>query len=226
VTIADRATAAHDSGFRFLTEHEAAVVVAAAARLVPGPADDPAETGHPGAREAGVVHHVDTLLGAFDYQPERVHAGGPWSDRHDAGPNRAAQFVPLSRAKRIAWQQRLGDWQHRYRTGLALLDSLAGGDFTSVDPAHQDGILASPDAAKFTELLFGHTIEGMYANPEYGGNRDLAGWRDIKFPGDIQPRGYADDEVDRCDGAYPIERTEILAELVTLLTLEWEPDDV
>ena len=30
---------------------------------------------------------------------------------------------------------------------------------------------------------------------EYGGNRDRAGWRAIGFEGDVQPRGYTDDEV-------------------------------
>ena len=35
----------------------------------------------------------------------------------------------------------------------------------------------------------------MYGAPEYGGNRDLVGWRSIGFEGDVQPRGYTDDEV-------------------------------
>ena len=39
----------------FFTEHQAAVVEAATARIAPGPTDDPAEAGHPGAREAGVT---------------------------------------------------------------------------------------------------------------------------------------------------------------------------
>ena len=35
----------------------------------------------------------------------------------------------------------------------------------------------------------------MYGAPEYGGNRDLVGWRYIDFEGDVQPRGYTDEEV-------------------------------
>jgi len=42
----------------FFTEHQAAVVEAATARIAPGPNDDPAEAGHPGAREAGVTRMV------------------------------------------------------------------------------------------------------------------------------------------------------------------------
>jgi hypothetical protein len=52
-------------------------------------------------------------------------------------------------------------------------------------------ILAQGQAVAFTNLLFGHTIQAMYANPEYGGNADLVGWRD-SVPGDSQPRGYTD----------------------------------
>jgi hypothetical protein len=48
---------------------------------------------------------------------------------------------------------------------------------------------------KFRALLYEHACEGAYGAPEYGGNRDLAGWRAIEFPGDSQPRGYTDEEV-------------------------------
>ena len=40
------------------------MVEAATARIAPGPDDDPAEAGHPGAREAGVTGYIDMLLGA------------------------------------------------------------------------------------------------------------------------------------------------------------------
>ena len=50
---------------RFFTAHQAAVVEAATARIAPGPHDDPAEAGHPGAREAGVTGYIDTMLGAL-----------------------------------------------------------------------------------------------------------------------------------------------------------------
>jgi hypothetical protein len=35
----------------------------------------------------------------------------------------------------------------------------------------------------------------MYGAPEYGGNRDGIGWAYIAYEGDVQPRGYSDDEV-------------------------------
>ena len=69
----------------------------------------------------------------------------------------------------------------------------------------------------FAALLFEHTIEGLYAAPEYGGNRGLAGWKDISFPGDIQPRGYTSDEVERSDGHDPVTNTGIVADVLKFL---------
>jgi hypothetical protein len=37
----------------------------------------------------------------------------------------------------------------------------------------------------------------MYAAPEYGGNRDLAGWRLANWPGDVAPIGWTAEEVSR-----------------------------
>lgn len=204
------------SGFRFFTPHQAQVIEDATARLVPGPRDDPAEAGHPGAREAGVVRYIDAMLAAFDRTRPEIFAGGPWSNRHTAGPDLMDRFVRLTAVQQIAWRQRIDGWRQQYAAGMAQLDSLAGGDFAAAPPAQQDEILASQQVSGFTGLLFGHTIEAMYANPEYGGNRDLAGWRDIRFPGDVQPRGYTAAEVERSDGRYPAQLTGVAADLVNL----------
>ena len=209
---------------RFFTSHQAAVVTDATARIVPGPSDDPAEAGHPGAREAGVTDYIDTMLGALGSLQESagapvppIFAGGPWSNRHTSGPDLMASFVPLDAVTRIAWRQRLAGWRQQYARGIATLDKLAGGDFTKASPADQDKILASSEASTFLALLFEHTIEGMYSNPEYGGNRGQAGWKDIGYPGDSQPRGYAPDEVSRSDGPDPVENTGVVAEALKFL---------
>ena len=62
-----------------------------------------------------------------------------------------------------------------------------------VDGEEQDRRLdAQPE---FRDLLYTHACEGLYGAPEYGGNPDGSVWRAIEFPGDVQPRGYTDDEV-------------------------------
>ena len=204
----------------FFDQHQAAVVTDASARIAPGPGDDPAEAGHPGAREADVTGYIDTMLGALgalDSAAPAVFAGGPWSNRHTSGPDLMARFMPLDPVARIAWRKRLTAWQDQYRNGIATLDRLAGGDFTKAPATVQDKILAGSAASSFTALLFEHTIEGLYAAPEYGGNQGLAGWKEIGFPGDIQPRGYTPDEVSRSDGPDPVDNTGVVAEVLKLL---------
>jgi hypothetical protein len=151
-----------------------------------------------------VVDYVDGLLDAFAVDPPRIWAGGPFSGRA-GGAASFEHFSELSRLETLAWRtriegslgiperERLGPvvgWQARYRAGLAAL----GEDFPTLGPGEQDARLDAH--AEFRDLLYEHVVEGAYAAPEYLGNRDLAGWRAIDFPGDVQPRGYTDAEVE------------------------------
>jgi hypothetical protein len=79
--------------------------------------------------------------------------------------------------------------QEQYRTGLAAL----GDDFAVVTAEEQDRRLRANE--EFLELIHEHACEGMYGAPEYLGNRNQAGWSYIGFDGDVQPRGYTDEEV-------------------------------
>jgi len=182
---------------RFLTDAEHRTLRAACDRLIP-PLDD-----HPGAAALGVADYVDTLLAAFDVDPPRIWAGGPYSGRAGGEPGFDA-FLPLAPLEELAWRTRIegsrGDparefngpvvgWQERYRTGLAAL----GSDFADQPPNEQDRRLGADPA--FRALCHEHACEGAYGAPEYGGNRDLAGWDAIRFAGDVQPRGYTDAEV-------------------------------
>jgi hypothetical protein len=202
------------------------VVEAATARLIPGPDDDPAEAGHPGAREAGVAAYIDGLLGALRDQPPRVYAGGPFSDRAGAERNDMAMFLPLDAAATKAWRTRIAGLIAAYRAGVVALDRATGGDFTNAPAARQDAALArNPKVADlpsgtdgFTDLLFQHAIEGCYAVPEYGGNAGLVGWKEIGFPGDRQPKGFTADEVSRSDGPDPLEPAGIVADVLDLVT--------
>lgn len=182
---------------QFLTEVEHRTLAAAVDRLIP-PLD-----AHPGAAALGVADYVDGLLDAFSCDPPRIWAGGPFSGRA-GGADGFSEFLPLSRLEELAWRTRIegsGDdparehngpvvgWQQEYRAGLARL----GADFADQDAEEQDRRLdADPD---FARLLYGHACEGAYGDPVYGGNRDGAGWRAIRFEGDVQPRGYTDAEV-------------------------------
>ena len=197
--------------FEFFTAHEATVVREATARIIPGPDDDPLELGHPGAREANVVHFIDVLLSALDHRPERIHAGGPYASA-------MLTFVELSATQRRAWEKKLAALKAAYRAGVPLLDSLAGGDFVAASALEKDQALTSPDAAPFLEILYTHAIEGTYSHPAYGGNANRSGWTEIKFPGDSQPRGYTREEVGNSDGPDVIDPTGVVAMVLDSLT--------
>ena len=181
----------------FLTEHEYAVVTRGADLLLPPHGE------FPGAGAAGAAEYVDRTLGAFTFDPPRIWAGGPYSGRAGGSPGFDA-FLPLSRVETLAWRTRiegsqgLADrewngpvrgWQDVYREGIVAL----GADFLDRDEEVQRAAL---DAAReLRGLLFEHACEATYGAPEYGGNRDLSGWRAIEYAGDVQPRGWSDDEV-------------------------------
>lgn len=186
----------------WLTEPEYRTLVAACARLIP-PGEAAGDRPAAGATEAGVADYVDTLLGAFTFDPPRIWAGGPASGRH-GGEAGFARFHRLTALDELAWRTRIEGsqgipererngpvvgLQQRYREGLASL----GEDFAEAGPEEQDERLR--EAGAFTDLLYGHACEGMYGAPEYGGNRDGVGWRAIGFDGDVQPRGWSDAEV-------------------------------
>jgi hypothetical protein len=194
------ATAKHPDRFRFFSAHEAAVVKAAAARLIPGPDDDPIEKlyNSPGASEAGVVHYIDHMLAAFSFKVPKIFAGGPWSDRHGGHENHMKHFVPLAPRQRAAWKKRVRQLQAAYRKAVKQLDAAAGGNFAAASQSQQDKALT--DLGDVRDLIFGHAIEGMYSVPEYGGNRNSAGWKGIYWPGDSMRRGYTAKEVESSDG--------------------------
>jgi hypothetical protein len=181
----------------WLSDDEFATLSAACDCLIP-----PSPSG-PGGSAAGVPDYIDRLLGAFTFDPPRIWAGGPTSGRF-GGESAFATFHRLPALDELAWRMRIEGsagrperefngpvegLQQRYREGLADL----GADFTGAGRAEQVARLrARPE---FTDLLYGHCCEGMYGAPEYGGNRDQCGWRAIGFDGDVQPRGWTDEEV-------------------------------
>jgi hypothetical protein len=182
---------------RFLTDHEHGVVSAAADLLIP-PLD-----AHPGGAALGVADYVDNLLAAFTFDPPLIFAGGPFSGRY-GGEASFAQFLELSPNEELAWRTRIEGslglparefngpirgWQQIYREGVAAL----GPDFCTVAVDEQDRRLRAEKELR--AVLYEHACEGAYGPPEYGGNRDLTGWHVIGWEGDVQPRGFTDDEV-------------------------------
>ena len=117
----------------------------------------PGAPGKPGANEAGVLNYIDLAL------------AGAYSDQ-----------------------------QEFYRHGLIQLDAYCrkshNAGFARLAPTQQDAVITAlesgkaegftwPSAQGFFNTLRTHTMEGMFADPVYGGNKDFAGWRLVGFPG-------------------------------------------
>ena len=90
------------------------------------------------------------------------------------------------------------DLQDFYRHGLAALEAHCrktyGESFAKLTPAQRDETIAALEGGKaenftwpapraFFDTLRAHTMEGMFADPVYGGNKDFAGWNLVGFPG-------------------------------------------
>jgi gluconate 2-dehydrogenase gamma chain len=90
------------------------------------------------------------------------------------------------------------DQQEFYRHGLAQLDGYCNAtyknSFVALAVEQQNDVIRAlekgkatgfdwPRAQPFFVTLRTHTMEGMFADPVYGGNRDFSGWRLVGFRG-------------------------------------------
>lgn len=93
--------------------------------------------------------------------------------------------------------------QQQYRMGLAALsehcrENFAGKTFDQLSSSDQDKLLSAMEKGQvklpgldapqmttqtFFELLLANTKEAFFADPIYGGNKGMAGWKMIGFPG-------------------------------------------
>ncbi len=89
------------------------------------------------------------------------------------------------------------------RDGLAELDAHAHAHFDSgfadASAADQDALLEEPALAEFVELAMTLTLDAVYGDPAYGGNRHRAGWEPLGWPGFTQPDGFTPEQVSHRD---------------------------
>jgi gluconate 2-dehydrogenase gamma chain len=159
--------------YLFLNDEEVAFIAAAVARLIPE--DDK----WPGAVEAGVPNYIDKQLGGAWGAGERLYRAGPWQP---GTPSQGYQ-LPFTPAE-------------LFRISLSAINaelSKAATPFAKMSPDEQDAYLESLEAGGKSlggvpsDVFFSHlwecTIEGFFSDPVYGGNREMAAWRMIGFPG-------------------------------------------
>jgi gluconate 2-dehydrogenase gamma chain len=177
----------------FFTSDEAALIEAAVDRLIP-----PDDRG-PGGKDAGCAVFIDRQL------------AGPYG--RAAGLYMKPPFVPGTAAQGY---QSADAPAVRYRIGLEALakylkTTFSGKSFPELAPADQDKVLAGLESgsivlkelksAEFFALLLQNTREGFFADPIYGGNRDMTGWKLVGFPG---ARYDYRDWIERYNEVYPL----------------------
>lgn len=160
---------------RFFTADEWAFVNAASARLIPN------DGLGPGAVESGVPAYIDRQMGtpwaagALWYMQGPFHADAP---------------------SELGYQSQLTPKQI-YRLGIAASDGFVqktqGKSFVQLAADKQDAALHAIESGQavfeavparlFFSMLLQNVREGFFADPVHGGNRGLAGWRLIGFPG-------------------------------------------
>ncbi len=156
------------------TPDEARTVEAIVDRLIP--ADDLSI----GGKEAGCASFIDRQLAGSFGSSERLYMQGPFQQGLPTQGYQGSD-APLA----------------RYKKGLAALADhvkagYSGKAFADLPPADQDKVLKDfeggkiagfPAAVGFFNLLLQNTMEGFFSDPIYGGNKGMAGWTFIGFPG-------------------------------------------
>lgn len=181
-------------GWYFFTPGEAATIEAIVDRLIPG------DHLSPGGKACGCAVYIDRQLAGGFGKADRLYMKPP--------------FAPG-----LATQGYQGDLtpSGRYRLGLRALTDYTQGtykkDFVQLSPAQQDAVLTGLDGGtialklkpgfstkEFFELVLANTMEGFFADPLYGGNKGMASWKMIGFPG---ARYDYRDHIDKHNLAYP-----------------------
>lgn len=161
-------------GWKYFTPQEAATVEAFVDRLIP------ADELSAGGKECGCAVYIDRQL-AGPYG----HFGGYYM----AGPFQKGTKQQGPQSPETPAQQ--------YRKALAALDQACRGKyskaFADLTDAQKDEVIGGleggsfkldgTDGEKFFKLILKNTQNGYLADPIYGGNKDMASWKMIGFPG-------------------------------------------
>jgi gluconate 2-dehydrogenase gamma chain len=161
--------------YAYLNPDEAAFVEALVDHMVPADAYTPKGT------DLGLNTYIDRALAGAWGKGERLYLQGPWKT---GVPSQGYQ-LPLTPAE-------------LYRAGIAAANAHCvktwGKTFDKIGAGQREEFLLGlrggkvtfengPPARVFFATVYQNVIEGMFADPMYGGNRNKAGWKLLGFPG-------------------------------------------
>jgi len=138
-------------------------------RVLPGTADVVAQTRTLNAGAFATLHAVCARLIPTD-------ENGP-----GATEAHAAEYIERALGGALAAAR------SDYKLGLTEIDRAAqqtfGAVFAKLAPPQQDAVLRELQETPFFNLVRGHTLQGTFCDPIYGGNANFVGWDLIGYPG-------------------------------------------
>jgi gluconate 2-dehydrogenase gamma chain len=165
-----------------LTATEQAFFAAAADAMIP------ADELSPSGSDCGVAVFVDRQLAGAYGAGARLYRDGPFAK---AKPEFGYQLSLNPREFFRAGIAAANDWS---RTTYGKdFDRLAAADRVTALKAMEEGKaeFSGVSSRGFFEALLQITMEGFFADPIYGGNRNLASWKMVGYPG--LPATYRED---------------------------------
>lgn len=135
----------------------------------------------PGAKELGVAFYIDHQLASPWGINAKDYMTGPF---YPGEPTQGMQ-TSLKRAEIFTLGlQGLADYsKKKYNKRFTDLTEAEQDETLKVFEAGKEYQLAGTSTTGFFSLLRSMTIEGVYADPMYGGNKDMQGWKMRNYPG-------------------------------------------
>ena len=167
-------TAAAPEGSLTLTANEQAFIVAIVDTFIP------ADELSPSGSDCGVVVFIDRQLAGAWGAGAKLYRSGPF---HKGKPEHGYQLALTPREFFAAGIIATNQWSRKK----------FGKDFDRLAPKEREAALKELESGKaelndfdgkqFFEALLTITMEGFFADPIYGGNRNKAGWKMVGYPG-------------------------------------------
>jgi gluconate 2-dehydrogenase gamma chain len=175
------AATAEPETYLTLTATEVAFLSAVADTMIP------ADELSPSGTDCGVVTYIDRQLAGAYGAGAKMYRMGPFQR---GKPEQGYQLALTPRQYVEAGIAAANDWSRK--TLGKDFDRLAAADRVEALKQMEDGKAKFEhfSATAFFNRVHGMVMEGFFADPMYGGNRNKAGWKMLGFPG--LPATYAD----------------------------------
>ncbi len=163
----------HD--YVFFTPVEIQFIEAAVDRMIP------ADHLGPGGVQAGVPIFIDRQLAGEFGKATNWYMQGPWP-KGTASQGLQGRRTPAERYR--AAIKAIGDYlQTQQRKPFHQLSAHEQDQLLSQMETGTVQLADDVDGKDFFTMFLQNVMEGFFSDPLYGGNRDMAGWKLIGFPG-------------------------------------------